>query len=327
MQRLMRDSTKTEPERAVQREFRRNWLISAVILVFAVLLFRAELNRLPNRTEVGQRTVPLLFQPVTLEPGSGDNFHLVGAWRLLADDRRFGGFSALASTEPGFIGLTDSGVVARFPRPNRNGSNVTLRELPNGPGAAGFKVNRDSEALVADLRGRGWWVAFENRNEVWLYDQAFTTAIKRVPVNGRGLMRNRGIEGMIAVDQGIVLFPERGGEAFFLGGTGKFRAGGVSGWVSDAASLPDGRLALINRQPTPIGLRNRLVILARRDSAYSPQQSWTIPVGRLDNVEGLAVELMPGRGTRIWLVTDNGLQQRRPTLLIAVEIRRRPARR
>ena len=46
-----------------------------------------------------------------------------------------------------------------------------------------------------------------------------------------------------------------------------------------------------------------------------------IPVGRLDNVEGLSAELMPDGSTRLWMVTDNNLQQRRPTLLIAVDLK------
>ena len=327
MQRVMPDSIKTEAERTVQREFRKNWLIPGTFLALGVLLFRAELNRLPNRTEVGQRTVPLLVEPTALGLGSGGDVRVVGAWRLSADDPRFGGMSALVLTGGEFIGLTDSGVIARFGRPNSGPSKVTLRELPQGPGAKGFKVNRDSEALLVDPGGRGWWVAFENRDQLWLYDPDFEAVVGRVTIERAGLVRNRGIEGMISSGPDLLMFPERGGEAIFLRRADKVPIEDVFGWVSDAVSLPDGTIAILNRQATPIGLRNQLVILARRGSAFKPILSWTVPVGRLDNVEGLAAERMPGGGTRFWLVTDNNFQQRRPTLLIAVQLKPGPARR
>jgi hypothetical protein len=327
MQRVMLDSSKTEAERTVQREFRKNWLITGALLSLAVLLFRAELNALPNRAELGRQTVQLRFQPVAVGAGSEGEFQVVGAWRLLVDDPRFGGLSALALAKSGFVGLTDSGVVVRFPRPDRPIGWATLEELPGGPGAAGFKVNRDSEALVADPLGRGWWVAFENRDEVWLYNQEFAQALGRSGLGGRELSRNRGIEGMVADGRGLILFPEASGHAFALGSAKSMAISGIYGWLSDAAVLPDGTIAVLNRLPTPIGLSNRLILLERHGAGYRRSRSWRIPVGRLDNVEGLAAEASLDGAIRLWMVTDNNLQQRRPTLLIAVELRPPPSRR
>lgn len=294
--------------------------------MIAVLLFRAGLNRLPNRTELGPKTVTLHYQPVRLEAGSGSGFQVVGAWRLLTDDLRFGGLSALALNEAGFIALTDSGVVARFPKPGAASASLSLAELPAGPRSGGFKVNRDSEALVADPEGRGWWVAFENRDELWLYDPAFTRALSRRRVVAAGLSRNRGIEGMVADKAGMLLFRESGGDALRLGQGETVPIRSLSGWISDAVRLPGGGLAVLNRRPTPIGLANWLVMLEQIDGGYGAGEAWRIPVGRLDNVEGLAAESMPGGGVRLWMVTDNNLQQRRPTLLLALELRPRPAR-
>lgn len=326
MQRLMPDSNKTKAEQILQRKFRQSVLISGTLLASAVLLIRSELKGLPNRTELGPRIVALDYQPVALGGGSRSGARLVGSWRLLADDARFGGLSALAFSRGQFVALTDSGVVARFPRPQA-GAVLALAELPDGPGDKAFKLNRDSEALAADPDGRGWWVAFENRNEVWLYDPLFLHALRRVPVRGAGLGRNRGIEGMAADGGGLLLFPESGGQAFRPGRSPFIPIDGLSGWISDAAVLPDGSLALLNRRPTLIGLTNSLVILEKWGSAYRARQSWRIPVGRLDNIEGLAVEPLPSGAIRLWMVTDNNLQQRRRTLLVAVEIRPRPARR
>ena len=73
-----------------------------------------------------------------------------------------------------------------------------------------------------------------------------------------------------------------------------------------------------------IGLANFLVALRPDGDGYAASAQWRIPVDRLDNVEALAAEPMPGGGTRLWLMTDNNLQQRRPTLLIALELKPRP---
>lgn len=327
MQRLMDDSSKTEAERTVQQEFRKSWLIPGTLLVLTVLLFRSALDRLPNRFELGSRSVSLRFEPVSLEPGSGREARVVGAWRLFADDPRFGGLSALVLTDKGFVALSDSGVVARFPRPSRRMAKVDLGELPGGPGAAGFKVNRDSEALVADPLGRGWWVAFENRDEAWLYDRNFRRALERSAVRDSALSRNRGIEGMVADRDGLLLFPETGRKALRVNRDPSVKMSGISGWISDAVMLPGGLLAVLSRRPTPIGLGNTLVLLERGGPAYQPRQSWRIPVGRLDNVEGIAAEPTSGGVTRLWMVTDNNFQERRPTLLIAVEVKPRPSRR
>lgn len=325
MQRLMRDSSKTEAEQTLQRKFRKSALISGTLLAFAVLLFRSELKRLPNRSELGLRTTSLHYQPVALGGGSGSGAPVVEAWRLLADDPRFGGLSALALSNGQFVALTDSGGVARFPKPRR-GAFLNLRELPSGPGDKAFKLNRDSEALAADPLGRGWWVAFENRDQIWLYDDTFGRAFRHVAIKDAGLARNRGIEGIIASRDALLLFPESGGRVIRPGSRSTASIEGVPGWISDAARLPDGRLAVIARRPTLIGFHNRLFVLEPAGRGYRATKTWRIPVGRLDNVEGLAAEPLPGGAMRLWMVTDNNLQQRRRTLLVAVEIRPQPAR-
>ena len=326
MQRLMHDPSKTEAERPVQLEFRKSWLLPGALLALSVLLFRAELSRLPNRIEVGERTVSLRYEPAALDSGSVGPFQIVGAWRLLADDPRFGGISALAVDESELIAISDSAVVARFPKPGMENARVSLRELPGGPGRAGFKVNRDSEALVADPMGRGWWVAFENRDELWLYDRRFGRALERVSFDASGLGRNRGVEGMSADGEQLLLFPERGGRALQLDPAATLPISGISGWLSDAVRLPNGRILLVNRRPTPIGLSNSLVLLEKGAGGYLARRHWRIPLGRLDNVEALAAEPLAGGGTRLWMMTDNNLQQRRPTLLLALELRPRPVR-
>ena len=326
MQRLMRDSNKTEAERPVQPEFRIGWLAAGALLALLVLLFRAELDRLPNRIEAGPRTVDAQFEPVDLASGSIGPFQVTAAWKLSVDDARFGGISALALDGDGFVALTDSGVIVRFPRPGSANPRALVDDLPGGPGRPGFKVNRDSEALAADPLGRGWWVAFENRDELWLYDRDFNRPLDRVALNAPGLARNRGIEGMVVSGQDLLLFPERGARAVSRQSGKVERIEGISGWLGDAVRLPDGRIAVIYRQATPIGLRNSLTILDRTETGYRAGAQWRMPIGRLDNAEALAAEPLPGGRTRLWVMTDNNFRQRQPTLLIALELRPRPAR-
>ena len=325
MQRLMRDSSKTEAERVVQRQFSKTLMITGACLTLAVLLAHAHFNRLPNRFELGPRTLALRYQPQSVAPGSAGSFRVVGAWRLLTDDSRFGGISALAINRGRFVALTDSGVVARFPKPSV-AAQIEIAELPGGPGSPFYKVNRDSEALAADPAGRGWWVAFENRDELWLYDRTWSKALARRPVPTFALARNRGIEGMVEDGKELLLFPERATKAIRSPGGLSAALNGVSGWISEAARLQDSRILIANRRPTPIGLSNSLIVLEKHGAAYRAAETWKVPVGRLDNVEALAVESMPGGGSQIWMMTDNNLQQRRPTLLIAVEFRPRPSR-
>jgi hypothetical protein len=130
---------------------------------------------------------------------------------------------------------------------------------------------------------------------------------------------------MVAEGGRLILFPEWGSRAIRAGK--RVAISGVAGWLSDAARLPDGQILVVNRRPTPIGLSNFLVPLRRDGAGYAAVARWRIPVGRLDNVEALAAEPLPGGGLRFWVMTDNNLQQRRPTLLMALELRPRPARR
>ncbi|MFL6773674.1 MAG: esterase-like activity of phytase family protein, partial [Sphingomicrobium sp.] len=128
---------------------------------------------MPDRTELGPRSARLALEPVRLDPRGFAPLHLAGAWRLTSDDPRFGGISALALDGGSLLALSDSGVLVRFAKLEGSTVSAAIRELPDGPGDPRFKSRRDSEAIVRDASGRGWWVAFENRNELWLYDGGF----------------------------------------------------------------------------------------------------------------------------------------------------------
>ncbi|MBA3667130.1 MAG: esterase-like activity of phytase family protein [Sphingomonas sp.] len=217
---------------------------------------------------------------------------MVGMWQVEADDPRFGGVSGLAADRGRLIAITDSGTILRLDLPGRAPANVTLHDLPAVAGRPDRKVGRDAEAIVRDYTGEGWWVAFEQRHSLLYYDAGFTRLIERRGVAG-DLPSNRGIEALYFDRAGhLVGLPEATG-------------------ASDAARLPDGRLALLERIVGLSGLRSR-VIASNVDIA--------LPLGAFENPEAITAERLASGATRLWIMTDNDFRSSNPTLLIAIDL-------
>lgn len=315
----MPDSGGLEAEPGMQLLFSVSRFAGAVLLAVAILNFSWLYRFMPNRVELGPRTVPLHLEPVAFEPADFAPLQLAGAWELSADDPRFGGWSAIAATSGGLVALNDSGVLFRFPRPGAARPQVHIDELPAGPGSGGFKYLRDSEGLLRDPGGRGWWVAFENRTSLWLFDDGFRRALGwfRIP---RSWPRS-GFEAIAAAGGRMLLIPESGGKALAVA-SGSDQPQWVplpAGPVSDARALPDGSLLLVERKLRPDGLHNRLVQVRRAGDGYAVVRAVPLGVGRVDNVEGVAIEPRRDAGLRLWLVTDDGHQWPQRTLLIALD--------
>jgi len=314
----------TAAERPVQRKFRfgRRSALFAVVLLLLLITQQLWTNLMFVRRipQLGPRTVALTLTPVALESGGFGPLELAGAWRLGADDPRFGGFSSLAVDGGALVALNDIGVVARFAKPGAAMARVAINELPSGPGAGGSKGDRDSEALLRDPQGRGWWVAFENKHQIWLYDRAFGKALQRVDFGVGRWPHNGGIEGLAADGRDLLLVPEDSGALVRLGG-GTARAMPVAGrgQVSEAANLPGGGILLVERRPTLFGFRNALVRLERAPRGYRIGARLPLGVGAFDNVEALAVEPRPDGAVRLWLMTDDNFMRAQRTLLVALD--------
>lgn len=269
----------------------------------------------PYRTPLPDRRVT--GHAARLSLGGRGEVALAGAWELAAPDPRFGGLSALAVDGDALLALTDSGVVIRFIPPRRASAPIrfVLHDLPAGPGSAWRKAGRDSEALLRDPAGRGWWVAFEGHHSVWLYDRAFgrTRAARRLRVRWPD---NKGGEALVSGAAGaIYALPEMGGPIVAVAGPRATIA--VPPAISDAARLPDGRLALLVRRFGARGFASEVVIAAMRGRAANVIR---LPLGALDNPEGLAAAPLANGGTRLWIVTDNDFRSWTPTLLIALDM-------
>jgi hypothetical protein len=303
-------------ERAVQPKFRNGLLAGSLFLVAAIALFDAWLAHFPNRHELGWRAAKIEFEPVPLTGFAP--LRLAGAWRLTSTDPRFGGISSLAIDGGQLVALTDAGALIRF-RPGKN--NARIGELPDGPGSGGFKRNRDSEALVRDSLGRGWWVAFENRHQLWLFDPGFGRALQRIDLGERGWSANRGVEGLANDGSALLLLHEDGDHLLRVTGTRArwLPIAGARGRISDAAAIGPGRYLAVERRVTPFGFRNAVVSLEKAGTGYRFGRRIALPLGPLDNVEAIAVERRADGWLRLWLMTDDNFQRPFRTLLIALD--------
>ena len=231
------------------------------------------------------------WEPIKLPPLRHSRARLAGAWELKSPDRHVGGFSGLAVDRDRLLGLTDEGMLIWLPKPGSTGP-AELRPLPAVSGNPRTKIGRDSEALMRDPDGRGWWVAFEQRHQLIRYDRTFSSALQRIDILEPSFRRNRGIEALSS-DGGIRWYSENSG-------------------VSDATSLADGRALLLRRE---IGLGG----FAARITGPGALE-FALPLAPLDNAEGVAAESLPGGATRLWIVTDNDFRPWRRTLVMAVDL-------
>ncbi len=60
---------------------------------------------------------------------------------------------------------------------------------------------------MRDPRGRGWWVAFENRHEIWVYDEGFDRALDRIELGSGRWRANKGVEAIAADGGDLLLIP------------------------------------------------------------------------------------------------------------------------
>lgn len=265
------------------------------------------------------RAAAVRFVPVQL-PAATPSLRLLGAWAVAVDDPRFGGESALVFEQGRLLALSDFAVLTTLPLPGA-GAVASVHSLPQVNGDPRFKANRDSEALVRDRSGRGWWVAYEHRHAIARYDERLERlrAITRLARTRWSV--NRGIESLLAEPNGVTAIAENGREVVTLSGDRVRReplTGTEGNLVSDATRLADGRTILILRRLTATGFRNALAWLERGPGGWTARRFAALPARGIDNFEGIASEPLADGATRLWLITDNDAFRWRRTLLIAL---------
>lgn len=298
----------------------------SLVMVVSVMLAQRILYELPDREPLDPAVAEIRFEPLALDPAAFAPLRLAGSWTVSSEDPRVGGISAVAVEGGSLVAITDSGAVIRFGKPTAPVARARVRDLPAGPGDPRYKSNRDSEAIAADPAGRGWWVAFEGCDSLWLYDSEFERPLQSVAVPNASEHVNVGIEGLATDGRRLVLLPESGGRALITGPTGwteilfAFPARRVSG----AAARRDGSLLVIERRMTLSGFDNALVRLDRCGDAYCLVWRKLLPLGPLDNVEAIAAEPLEAGATRLWLMTDDDFRRPMRTVLIAADLPPQP---
>ena len=313
-------------------------LIAAPLLAtFAPLSFFRE-PALPALASLSFEALPLdRSDPAKRTVGRLD---YLGGWAIRSNDPRFGGISAMHVDRHEVVALSDAGSVIRFALPGRGAPVADIFALPAGPGTSDKKGNRDVEAMSAH-KGR-YWLAFEGANEVWRYSKGWKPSASAAPPAMKDWPMNAGSEAMLRLADGrFVLFREEKARAdgtiealLFQGdpavaGTRaepiRFRP--PNGYrITDAATLPDGRLLFLNRRfgipevftakltlaPKPGA--GPIALLAGEEIAH-----FELPLA-VDNMEALSVTRENGR-TIVWLASDDNLNPIQRTILLKLALR------
>ena len=274
----------------MQHLFRKSSIFSGLAVAVLVIAGQAWLRANRPPLDLGAAVASLRWVPAPIDPLRHPRARISGAWRLEVSDPRVGGFSGLAVDRGRLLGLTDSGMLVWLPLPPGEGLAI-VRPLPAVAGRPGTKIGRDSEALARSTDG--WWVAFEQRHQLIRYDRGLRAAVQRIPLGGQGFRANRGVEAIGAGRRRLWAYPERSG-------------------ISDAVAITEGLDLLLRRRFGVGGFTNRISGLAGGDIA--------LPLGPLDNAEGLAVQPLAGGAWRLWVITDNDQRRWQRTLLVAVDL-------
>ncbi|MEO7179137.1 MAG: esterase-like activity of phytase family protein, partial [Allosphingosinicella sp.] len=285
------------------------------------------------------------FTPIALDqdaPGLKrlGRLDFLGAWVLTSNDVRIGGISAIHVEGGEALAMSDAGWHIRFPLPTARALvRAQVAMVEEGPGPPGDKINRDVESLV--VQGGSAWLGFEQANAVWRYDRrSFQARSSAAPPAMSKWSENAGPEAMVRLADGrFLVFAEgqSGGSevALFAGdpslaGTPalRLRYRPPQGYrVTDAALLPDGRLALLNRRVSLFsGFTARLVVARLpelREGAVIAGEVAAEFDGDVtrDNLEGLSVT-REGARTILWIASDDNYNPLQRTLLMKFALAR-----
>jgi len=316
---LMPDSRLNEAEHALQHSLRNACIFNGLLMACAVAAAYVPMRELPERRALPAAQIALFYHPVDVAP-SADPLRLAGAWEVIAGDRRFGGLSSLTLDQGRFLAISDRGATVRFDLPTNAAPVAEIQDLRTGPGPFGKKRTRDAESLAPDPEGRGWWIGYEQRHSLWLYDPGFDRAISSVDLKRDDWWDNRGAEALIADGESLLALAENGRDVMRVGPSGVQRLPLKAGAdVAEAARAPDGSIWVLLRSKSWEGIDQWVAPLVRTGSGFEAGKGLPVPKAAFDNFEGMAIELSPNGGWRFWLVSDDGHRVMARTLLVALD--------
>jgi hypothetical protein len=304
-----------------------------------------------QRAERGS-TLVIQAVPTVLDPANPDRNEIgplryLAGWTLSSSDPDFGGISAIARVDDGFVAIGDAGGVFRFALDDRGQiSRADVGEVPAGPiprnGGSVQKRDRDAEAMAFDPETGRFWVAYERANGLWRYDRDFTDSDSdHAPDAMDDWPNNGGAEAIVRFDDGrFLVFSEAGNgpgssrEVLLFSGDpsdadveAPVRLGyqpPAAHRITDAALLPDGRLLVLNRDFSVVrgvSVIITLVDIAQLDSdmiLVGEEMARLAPPLTVDNMEAIAIEEVDGR-TIVWIASDDNFNPLQRTLLMQFE--------
>lgn len=294
-------------------------------------------------------TQSAVARPIVFAPEKSGALRFVRGWRLVSPHSRFGGLSAVARTGPGqFELIGDNGHATSLTLDSRSAvAAFRIRALPTPSGRPQRKSMVDAEAMFIDPGTGKRWIAFERLNQIWRLDRGLSKIESRRELPGRpSWPAESGPEAMVRLADGrTVVFSEdadadpRGRAALLFAGDPAARGSppirffydsAGRGLVSDAATLPDGRILLVHRRLgfDPVFTTIIAIVDPADIAPGAVVRSRTIgrvPAQLAENYEGAAVSVEDGH-TWLWLVADDNFNIWQRSLLLQFELTDLPSK-
>ncbi len=304
---------------------------------------------LPNMWEVRQTPAENHSQTITAH-----RLPLIGrrvgpltvgeAWVLTSANTSFGGYSSMALPAPRrFLLLSDFANVAEFSlTPEGQVSGASQWPLYLASASSRGKFGRDSESMIADRASGQFWVGFEQNHRIIRFTRGLHHIEAEVaPPAMQGWNANGGAEAMTRLADGRFLVmsessagPVGGSDALLFAGDPtlpKARAplrfsydSQGRGLVTDAATLPDGRVLLLHRRISLLSGWHSALAIADPATirADRPWRATTLAIIDrhlvAENFEGMAIE-PTDKGIAIWIVSDDNRATWQRTIMLRLD--------
>ena len=272
------------------------------------------------------------------EPGAPApaGWSLEGVWEYKGEGLLFGGYSALLPLDQGrLLAFSDRGGRFAFTQPDQPQSDrPTLRQIARQEVGALYEMMLyDIEAAARDPQTGRYWLAYEATHSFQRFGPGDESEAVRIVYDEVEWPGNSGAEAMVRLRDGRFLaIPEGGGEALLypsdptVGSAPQTIAvamppGEFS--VTDAAQLPDGRIAMLLRK-VAFGIPPFEARLALADWPLDGDAPTLRPRIALDlsavappeNYEGIAVREAPDGALDIWVISDDNMSIMQRTLVV-----------
>ncbi|WP_187107719.1 esterase-like activity of phytase family protein [Sphingomonas xanthus] len=306
-------------ERDVQPMFMKSIDFSGLFVGAAILAAFVPIRALPDRRPQPPAEIHLGYRSVAL-PATAGPLRVAGAWAMTGTDRRLGGLSALTIDRGRFLAVSDLGAVVLFDPPAAPHPKARIVDLVQGPGPIGRKWARGAESIARDPQGRGWWIGYEQRHSLWLYDAQFRTAKAAVDLRAMNWSDNRGAEALVPADGELLVVSENGRSAIRIGpGAPRILNLNAGVDIADAATAPDGSKWVLLRWRGWKGIGQAVARLQPSRDGYRVGKRIAVPKAPLDNFEGMTFTAGADGRWRIWLLTDDGHRLMARNLLVALD--------